>query len=355
MAEQKYTAQQRAQLFAMSTRQNMQMLPTETVTGGAKTVQFTLPKARLLSSILVRVNATVNIKSVASAVPPEDIFTPFKIIRRISLDLNNGFSPYTISGEGAAAYNMIDIHPDILTHDKNNTGAYTYVPGLKASTSGIDNTFSFTLSLPVTTNPRDAVGMILLQSNENLTTLSVDLANGGDILDNAEGYTVDIKNVKITPMVESFSIPANQNAIPDLTVLKLVNERFDSLPSSGQQIVKLSTGTIYRKILFILEDENGNPMADSDISAPFQLVFNQADTNYSIDAEVLRVYNQKMLGYSLPKGMYVFDFSNSGSFPNLGGTRDFISSENLTEFWLRFNTTKKGKIRVITECLSRLV
>ena len=43
MAEQ-ITAQQRAQLFAMSTRQNLQMLAKQTANTGASTLQFNYQK-----------------------------------------------------------------------------------------------------------------------------------------------------------------------------------------------------------------------------------------------------------------------------------------------------------------------
>ena len=155
-------------------------------------------------------------------------------------------------------------------------------------------------------------------------------------------------------MAETFSIPANANAYPDLSVLKLVNGRKDSLPTAGQQIIKLATGTIYRKLIFRLTDGSGNPMTPADITSNIELVFNQADINYSIDPEMLQILNKKNLGTSLPDGMFVFDFSNSGGLPNLGGTRDFIDSANLTEFWLRFTTTKTGKCEIVTETLARL-
>ena len=42
------TAQQRAALFGASTRQHWQMIGKQEVTGGAQTIQFRVPKARIL-------------------------------------------------------------------------------------------------------------------------------------------------------------------------------------------------------------------------------------------------------------------------------------------------------------------
>lgn len=346
------TAQQRAQLFAMQTRQNFQMLAPETANTTPATLQFTLPKARLLAGAVVRLKGKVNLKHATSTSVTADIFTMVKSIRRISLDLNNGFQPFVLSGVECLMYNMVDMHPDILTPLSKNEYA-TKPSEWKASVEGTDNEFAFTLQLPVTTSERDPIGLILLQNDTTNVTLSIDLGMGNEMFD-VDGLTAELKNVSCSVMLQTFSIPANNNAFPDLSVLKLVNGRKDSLPSAGQQIVKLTTGTIYRKILFRLLDENGAPMSLDDLTGNIELVFNQADVNYSITGEMLRLRNQYMQGYQLPDGMFMFDFSNNGTGANMAGTRDYIDSANLTEFWLRFNTSKKGKCEIVTECLTRL-
>lgn len=332
MAEQTLTAQQRAQLFAMSTRQNMQMLAKETATTLPNTLQFTLPKARLLAGLYISVKAKFTGPITINGV--DSNFT--QLIRRISLDLNNGFAPFVVSGEELRLYNLVDINADNINHNWFGSQIGT-------------NDYMINYYLPCTTNPRDPIGLILLQNDQTNVTLSIDLGTGiGLVGDNG------IEKVEVKVMAETFSIPANANAYPDLSVLKLVNGRMDSLPTAGQQIIKLATGTIYRKLIFKLSDSNGKPLTPADITSNIELVFNQADINYSIDPEMLLMLNCKQLGTSLPPGVFLFDFSNSGGLPNLGGTRDFIDSANLTEFWLRFTTSKSGKCEIVTETLARL-
>ena len=353
MAEQ-LTAEQRARLFALSTRQNIQMLAKEQASSGATTLQFNFPKARLLSKVYVKVKADVTVKHASKTTIDVKEFTPYKLIRRIALDLNNGFSPYVVSGEECAMYNILDRNGNIVLEKTNyrnvvKSGTFT------ASSTGAKNTAEFLLELPVTVNPRDPVGLLLLQNDQTNVTLTVDIANGLDMfIGDLTGYTVDLANISVVPCLETFSIPANANAYPDLSVIKLVNGRSDSLPAVGQQIVKLSTGTIYRKIIFKVEDADGNPMPIDSISGNFELVFNQADINYSISPEMLKAINTKDLGFELPDGMYVFDFSAGGNITNYGGTRDYIDTEKLTEFWLRFSTTEVGKVKIVSECLARL-
>ena len=347
------TAQQRASLFTQSTRQNLQMLPQQTTANGATTLQFTLPKTRLLSKIMFDVECSVNLKHATETTITNDVFAPFMLLRRVSLDLNNGFQPFVIGGRELGIYNMMRINPNVVIPQATDSNGMNYFPPMVVSSGGTNNTFKFTCELPITLNDRDAIGLILLQNDSTNVTLTVDIANAGDIFDNQSGYTVALNSVKINPCIETFSLPAMNEAFPDLSVIKLVNSRTDKFAGGGQNIIKLNTGTVYRKLLFYIMDENGDSVDDTFITSNIELVFNQADINYSIRAENLRHLNQSQFGYPLPKGVFAFDFAYQG-IPNLGGTRDYIDTEKLTEFWLRFNTSNGGKISVISECLARL-
>lgn len=351
MAEQ-LTAQQRANLFAMSTRENMHMLAKQKVTSGGTSIDFNLPKARLLSNIFVRVKAKVNVKHATKTSLKNDFLTPYRIIRRWNLDLNNGFSPFAISGEGLMLLNLLQPNAKMVL---NRSDYFDCAKSFTASTSGTDNEFFFTVQLPVTLNNRDAVGLVLLQSDQTVVNLRADIANAVDMYPNLEeGYTVELKELEVEPMLQTFSIPANSSAFPDLSVLKLCNDRQEVLTSQGQHVIKLPTGTIYRKLIFYITDENGNPATPDFITSNFELLFNTADCNYSISPAMLRAVNSFNLDTELPSGVYVFDFSSQG-FSNFGGVRDYIDTEKLTQFELRMNSSGKGKVKVISECLARLV
>lgn len=355
MATQNISPMQRAQLFAMSTRQNMQMIPKQTSTSGLKTLQFSLPKARLLSNIMVRVSGKVNVKHASETTIAPDKFGIHNVIRRFSVDLNNGFSPYVVSGKELAMLNALEMFGDILNVG-SATQDYTYLNNgaFTASASGADNDFAFTLQLPITLTKKNPAGLILLQNEQTNVSLNVDIGQGSDMFETVAGVTAEIKEITVNVMCETFSIPASANAYPDLSVLRLVNGRTDSIPTAGQHIVKLSTGTVYRKLLFMVLDEDGKPVDDSAFSGNFELIFNMADVNYAITPEMLRAYNTMQYGYTLPKGMYVFDFSAMTGLPNGDSTRDLIDTERLTEFWLRFTVAGKGHVDLVTDCIARL-
>lgn len=348
-----YTAQERALMFASATRQNLQMLPKATVTSGATRMEFALPKARLLSNIYLKVKAQVKVAHATKTSIAVDEHSCYRILRRVSLNLNNGFQPYVLSGEELALYDAIDRNGKKV-YDKSNYRNAEVGGTYNASADGTINEFDFVVELPITLNKMSPTGIILLQNDQTNVNLNIDVANGDElVIGDKEGYTFEIVKVEGEVCLETFSIPSNEIAIPDLSVLKLVQARTDSMASVGQQIVKLSTGTIYRKIIVQITDEDGKPVEDADIN-DLSLVFNQADTNYQISPGMLRAINTADLGFEMPKGVYVFDFSSGGNFANYGNTRDYIDTEKLTEFWLRFTSNKRGKVTIISECISRL-
>lgn len=344
--------QQRAMLFAQATRQYFSMLPSKQVTQEQSTVDFSLPKTRLLSKILLNVEAVATLKSNTSSIV-RDAMSPHGILRRVTLDLNNGFSPFIVSGKDLYLYNYLRQNPNVLLPG-SDTQSLNYVENT-ASTGGTDAKIQFTVEIPVCLNPRDPVGLILLQNDETSVKLTVDVdqLQKAYVLNPTNADSVTFKSMTVTPMVETFSIPPMKEAFPDISVLKLVQSKADMFSGGGQNIVKLDCGTIYRKLIVYVQDSDGNPMTPTDFNGNMELVFNSADTPYSIKPQLLTHLNHSQLGYTMPKGVYVFDFSNQG-VTNLGGSRDYVDSERLTEFWLRFSTTKPGRVTVVAEKLSRL-
>lgn len=354
MAEQ-LTVQERNALFAQATRQNLQGLGKKTVTQGASTITFLLPKARLLSKILLDVDVKFKLKHGSSTPLNTDEFSVFRPIRRISLDLNNGFSPFVIGARELAVYNAIRQYSNVVYPQHDDATGYSYCPKqFAASSSGTSNHMHCTLELPVTLNDRDPVGLVLTQNNETNIELKIDIASENEFVNGEIGYTVEVEEITAKPTVESFSIPAVAQAMPDLSVIKLVNSRTEAFTGNGQNIINLATGTIYRKLAFIVEDTSGKPFEDTDFNSNIDIIFNQADVNYSVPAEMIRHINVLQFGHEQPKGVYVFDWSYNG-VSNYGGTRDYIDTEMLTMFQLRFNSTKPGRVRLISECLARLV
>lgn len=350
MAQNQISPAQRAALFAQTTRQNLQMLPA--IAGAASsTVTFNIPKVRLSSRIRLMVQATLTATHAANTSYTPNAFAPFTLIRKAAVDMNNGFAPFNLSGKQLYMYSMMRDNAAIL--GRASSGRGKVVQPVVASNGGTANQIQFVADLPLSLNDRDPVGLVVTQNQETTVTVTVDIDAAAVLADATAGYTYALSNIVITPMVESFSVPATPDAFPDISVLKLVQATKQSISGAGQFTVALPVGTTYRKLAFFVEDANGLGVADSALTGNIELVFNQADTPYRISPAILAAMNHEQFGYVLPQGMYAFDFSYQG-ISNYGGARDYIDTERLTEFWLRFGAASAGAVTVVYETLSRL-
>lgn len=351
------TVQQRNALFAQATRQNIQGLTKKSVTSGGSTLTFEIPKARLLSKVYLECDYKLKVKkgTASSAVITTDKLTPYQPIRRLSVDLNNGWSPYVIDGKAFAILGAMRQQAHTIFPQSADETGYCYCPAtITATDSGASVHMHTLLELPLTLNDRDAIGIVLAQNSETLIEVKVDFETEQNMLPILNGMQVEVESITVQPTTETFSIPAVQEAFPDISVVKIVNSRNEAFTGNGQNIIDLVTGTIYRKLAILIEDMDGNPFSDEDITSNIDIIFNTADVNYSVPANLLRHKNELAYGQRMPKGVYIFDFSDNG-VPNYGGTRDYIDTTKLTMFQLRFNSNKAGRVRVISETLARLV
>lgn len=352
---QSMTVQQRNALFAQATRQNIQGMAKKKITQGATSVSFEIPKARLLSKIWLEIDYKFYLTASQAVEIPTDKLTPYAPIRRISLDLNNGWSPYVLDGKSYAVLAGMRQQSHVVYPQADSELGFCYCPEkLNASSYSVLNKMRTTIELPLCLNDRDPIGIILAQSPETLIEVKVDFEPEASMIPLEDGVTLEVEEISVQPIVETFSIPAVQEAFPDISVVKLCTSRTEMFAGNGQNLIDLVTGTIYRKIAFIIEDLDGNPFSDDDITSNIDLIFNTADVNYSVPPKLIRHKNEMQFGEEQPKGVYIFDFSDNG-IPNYGGTRDYIDSTKLTMFQVRFNSNKAGRIRIVSENLARLV
>lgn len=362
VVNQKISPLDRARLFAQGTRQHWQELPPIAAAAGG-VVSFTLPKVRLLSKIRLLVEGVVNLAHAADVAAPANTFAPYNLIRNIRCESNLGFTFFNLSGRDLFFYNLLkrdnecvypNVGPAAVAGTRPRRQTFLSVDGDTAANGGADNNMRIALDLPIALNERDPIGLILLQNEETLVTVTIEFNAIGALIDNAAGWTVtNAAGLQVHPMVETFSIPAIKEAFPDISILKLVQSKSMVIGAQGLTSLALPVGLTYRKLAFFLESAAGAGTADAAITGDFELVFNQADTPYRIRPSILAGMNQELYGQPLPQGLWVFDFTNQG-IPNLSGARDYIDTERMTEFWLRFNAPAAGRVTAIAETLAKL-
>lgn len=336
--------------FTRMTRQFWQSEPVVSAQPGTSAT-FDLTKVRLSSKIRVLVEAELTVTHASEKNYVPHPFAPYNLIRNIRVDINNGFSPFICSGADLYAYNLI--RPDAYQLERKESGRYKVVQGSQASSAGAKNKISFLADLPFALNDRDPMGMIMTANQATTVSVTLDFADANALGTGQAGFAMSLSNIKVTPMVESFAIPPTPVAMPDTSIIKLVQSTKQSVNGAGQQVVKLTTGYTYRKLAFYITDSNGKGVKDEDLTGYIELILNQADTPYRLTASQLAKINHEQFGFPLPEGLFVLDFSYQG-ISGLGGTRDYIDTERLTEFWLRFNAPGAGNVQVVYEQLSLL-
>lgn len=337
-----YSPAQKAMMFAQATRQNLQPIPAKAYADSGQ-VSFDIPKTRLLARTYLRIQGTFKVAHATTTALTLARFAPYNLIRQIRSQLNNGFNPYQISGRSVYQYDRLN---DGIEFDSN------FTIGSTASSGGTTNTIDFMVDLTSVLNDRDPVGLIMAQNQETVITVTLDFNTLAGLYTDSS-LTISAVSVTVTPTVETYSIPASLDAIPDISVLKLVTEQNFNIPSTGAPfLVKLPVGLTYRKIALNFETAAGVAMTDTEIGN-ISIIFNQADTPYTVNAGLLRMINSKQFRGRLPAGVVAFDLSYQG-IANLGGARDYIDTERLTEFWIQSNPSVVGNLQVTAETLARL-
>ena len=347
--------QQRALNFGAFTRKHMQTLGMKKGTANSH-IEFEVPKARLLQAINLLCSVTLKGEAKDRQFGGiNDKLALYDVLRRVSIDYNNGFSPVVASGMDIAVMNMLRVDPASIIPtaiaDKSlcsiDSPRATYETEEYMTLENSDTIkYYFYLEIPLTLNERDPNGLVLAQNGQTLINFSVDIAS--KVID------TDVESIEVTPVLTTFSVPTHAEAFPDLSILKILDSRKETFVGGGSTLVKLPVGQIYRKLIIKLEDEEGNPINPEDITSNFELLFNTADIPYSVNPRALRLRTVSETGGKLPRGYYAFDFSYAGT-PNYGGSRDYIDCEKLTTFELRFTSAKSGKVTIISEKISRLI
>lgn len=341
---------ERASLFAQMTRQHKKTSPSIAgASGGTST--FTLNKVRLTNRVRLEIAFTLTVTHASLTTFVPDDFAPFNALRRVSIDMNNGFSPFVVSGTQLMMYSFMRDDAGILTRASSGRGKV--VMPLVASSAGTANVCRMLVDLPLSLNDRDPVSLIVTQNQQTNVDVTVDFATGIDLLAVTTGMTAVLSAITITPLQESFSVPPVKEAVPDIGILKLVQASTQAISGSGQQTIKLPTGMTYRKIALLITDANGNGVTDASLTGNIDIILNQSDIPYSLKPSILAAINHEQFGRVMPDGLYLFDFSYQG-LANYGGLRDYIDTEQLTEFWIQFTAGAAGNVSVVYEQLAKL-
>jgi len=349
----KLSPAQRSANFKLATRKYEQGISTMTFQEG-QTVSTILPKSRFGQKIFLMVAGTFTASHASKTVFAKTPFDKYNLLKQVRVQMNNGFNPYQIGGRDLYLYNLTSN----MTNESLDVDPFTTTTlGNVVSVGGTSNAVKFCVELPFTINERDEVGILNLQNPETSVTLSVDCETIKQALMTDSDVTISNVNIVLTPVLVTFSIPALVDAVPDYSIIKLVSEDMRNIPSNGEFRIALPTGLTYRKLMiFVASDTLGTALSTAQLTK-IQIAFNQADVPISVPTEYLAWKNKVDYQGSIPKGCFVLDMSTQG-IANLGGSRDYIDTEGITNFELILSlsgiTGTTNTVWVIAEKLAKL-
>lgn len=290
--------------------------------------QLALPRVGYLSKIHLHVTGTMTVTpGTGSATLSEK--GPYALIRRLRYQIGSGTELFNCSGYGSY---LVDRHSKLqYKPDDGETSASFAAQLYRAGVASGANSWDFFLTIPITPNERDLVGLILLQAEGTVTNLLIEWQTAG-------GATADFPVVltgnatasfsgRAEIYLETFTVPAELENQPPLDRVHQVIERIDPISSVGDLSIKLLEENTYLRIVHSVEIDGA---LSTDAIEKMQLRYNVTDVPYAIE-KTMKLYLQRR-AYTLdfPKGMFHHDFFDQG-YPNYGGDRDLVAASGLAE------------------------
>lgn len=319
-------------MFIDNTRQNFTELPKQSVVEGGR-LYFTLPKVGLLSRLFLRVEGTCTTVDGSGSLALSDRGV-WNFIKRIRLIANSGASIFDVSGYGTYLINTLSkmgVDPDSIGDIDRGARTEVFAAPITADAA---NAWKFGLEIPIAINDRDPIGLILLQNNATQLVLEVEFNNCGGANNLVApvvltGNATAVFSGTCGVMMEYFTTPRNAADYPPINIIHQWLENQDAIPGVGAFTKSLLRGDTYMKMIHSVTLAGALNTTDVD---KLRILYNQSEVPYNIDKMSQLMLQRSRYGKDLHKGCFVHDWYYSSGLPNLGTSRDFINSANVTEF-----------------------
>lgn len=295
-----------AETFDLATRQKFVPMADIVKPAGGGTVNVQLPKVGLLSRVYLRITG-----SIAGTLTAPNALGKSSIIRRVRLTLNTGTQVIDISGPGYhyLLRPMLELEGDVNPQSDGRSAVAT-------------GAFNLDMVLPIAPNQRDALGLIMLQSEQLTATLSIEFEADATV---ATGATV---TCTVSPWLETFTVPVNSADYPDLNVIHQILEEAVPIAAAGDYTYNWPRGNRYLQLIH----GAGMGASGSDLWSRYSLRVNQSE--YIVQgatpgfADIQRAYStfaQRLAG-TIP-----VDLVGSAGLGNYDKYRDTIDTSLLTD------------------------
>lgn len=274
---------------------------------GTTPLTWEVPKTGLLAGIMLHITGTL-----AGTITAPNALGKAAIVRNVRLIVNAGIDLYNISGAGYH-YLLRDFINDYRDP----------VPQTDARSAIAAATYDVSMYLPIAINDRDPVGLVMLQNEETLVSLTVQFEDDANL---GTGITSNTATVK--PYAILFTVPIDmKNDWPNLSNIHQVLEDQRVISGAGDYEYRWPRGNTYMGVYHGL----GIGASGSDGFTTAKLMINQSETLEEYDVNAIDKAFSVTHGRDRITGTIPFDLIGTSGLGMFGLSRDLIYSQAVTE------------------------
>ena len=348
--------------FGKNTRQNLRNMDALTYATAGRQTQA-IPRTGYLARIHNHFSGTITV-TLGGGSATLDTLGPWNALNRVRLQANSGTDIFNTSGYGAYLSNVAfgpgkNNQPDGsgLQTDLSNAAQVYAAPNSTGA-------WEFGHTIPVAVNDMSELGLIMLQNEVTSVTLALEYASAVYSTTGAQapllvtGAATATLTGTITPLLETFSVPVDPTARPDISWIHQILEVTQSIAAVGDFTVNLVRENMYLGLLCYMILNNARNGTDLD---RLRLVLNASDTPYDLYKKNALQLQRYRYGRDFPLGAYFLDMFYQG-IPGLGDERDILNGKATSELQLiptvnsaatlgtnsRWNTISRQLVRLAT-------
>lgn len=332
--------------FGANTRRKIvQLADISPSTSAASITQINLPKTGLLGRIWLAVRGTLG-----SGASPTNSLGWSSVINRFRVNANSGIDIYNLSGASNSYMLGYCMESEYFNLQTQNQGV------INAS----NTSFNLDTVIPVALNMRDPLGLIMLQNEQTVLSLTADIAAPTVPFGASGVYSA----FTITPYLELFTVPVDPNDWPPLNVVHQCLEDTQTVSGSGNYTYYWPRGNVYLQVLHglgLASGTNGPGTSDGFAAHPNTAVswrVNQSDYIEQVSQRYLDMEFRALHGNGAllltstpvtgrPGGTIWLDLLGTSGLGNYGQSRDLFNSALVTDVATVINASGAGTLYTV--------
>jgi hypothetical protein len=291
--------------FDQATRLTRVQLPPMNKPTGGGLVSQVLPSTGLLARIYLLISG-----SVAGTLSSPNAFGFASIVSQVKVTANSGIDLISVSGPG---YHYLLRQFQNLYNDP--------VPWTNAKSAVTATSFDISMLLELAVNQSDPVGLVMLQNEQTIVSLSVNFLADASV---ATGATV---TATVTPIMEFFTVPRDPKDYPPLNFVFQTLEDQQAIAAAGDFTYNWPRGGTYLQTLHGC----GIAQSASDLWSRARLRVNQSNIVEDVNPNTANAIYGASHFTTRPAGVVAFDFGGDAGLGMFAKARDAIDSSKLTD------------------------